>query len=192
MVPSRSLGLSPSPLAVPDQNVTSKFEIAKHYGRTWLVLDLASSIPFDWFFFGITFSERSDVSQALLLLRIVKSIKLLRLLRIARLYRYLQRLQDHFAFLSSGVLRLLSVVCLMACFAHWNGCIQFLLATFEATTPLVEVMTEDGVRVNITAIVFHPDSWVARMEADGDLTGDNAWQWSFFTAISQVRRLRAE
>jgi hypothetical protein len=31
--------------------------IAKRYACTWFVVDLAASIPFDWFVNGVTFSE---------------------------------------------------------------------------------------------------------------------------------------
>ena len=35
-------------------------------------------------------------------------------------------------------------------------------------------------------IVFHEDSWVARLQQDGVLDDDNAWSWSYFNAISQM------
>ena len=67
-----------------------------------------------------------------MLLRVLKVIRLLRLMRVARLYRYFARYEMHFSFMNSNVLRLLKVICVMAFFAHWNGCFQYLLATFEA------------------------------------------------------------
>ena len=50
---------------------------------------------------------------------------------------------------------------MMAFYCHWNGCLQYLLATFEA-----EVTTEpsDVPGVNRTVLEFEPNSWVARMQ----------------------------
>lgn len=173
--------------------VVSHGAIARQYIKTWLLLDLASSIPFDWFIFGISFvtspavlKTGAEYTQAVLLLRVIKGIKLLRLLRIARLYRYVQRLQDHFIFLNSGTLRLMKVGFIMLFFTHWNGCFQFLLATFESREYLIDVATHSGTRVNLTAIAFHPESWVSRMIDIGDLNEGNAWSWAFFNSISQM------
>ena len=99
--------------------VVHHWKIANHYARTWLSLDLAASIPFDWFIYGVRFETSETTStQALVLLRIIKALKLLRLLRVARLYRYVLKLQDYFGFLSSGVLRLISIGFMIAGFAH--------------------------------------------------------------------------
>ena len=46
--------------------------------------------------------------------------------------------------------------------------------------------TSDGRTANVTSIVFHPDSWVARMQLDGKLDETNVWAHSVFTAVSQV------
>ena len=74
----------------------------------------------------------------------------------------------------------------MALFSHWNGCFQYLLATFDAQTDSALVDVHGGVPKNISVIVFHPDSWVGRMEAAGMITQRNAWSWCFFTAIAQM------
>lgn len=37
--------------------------IAKHYLRSWFVPDLISSLPFDWFIFGITFSDPDETGD---------------------------------------------------------------------------------------------------------------------------------
>ena len=109
-----------------------------------------------------------------MLLRVLKVIRLLRLMRVARLYRYFARYEMHFSFMNSNVLRLLKVICVMAFFAHWNGCFQYLLATFEAN------VLSDG------SLEFQATSWVARMQADGTMDERNAWSWSFFIAVTQM------
>ena len=77
------------------------------------------------------------------------------------------------------MLRLINVIMGMAIYSHWNGCFQYMLATFEATWEF------DAVNGNRT-ITFHPDSWVARMESDGTLNDANRWSWSYFIAICQM------
>jgi CRP-like cAMP-binding protein len=113
-------------------------------------------------------------------------IKLLRLLRIARVYRYVHKLQEAMVLISTAALRLLGVLVMILLFAHWNACFQYLLATFEAEEVVVAVQTAGGGAVNATALRFHPQSWVHRMEADGMIRETNAWAWAFFTAVSQM------
>ena len=36
---------------------TSRWKIAKTYGRTWLPVDLLASLPLEWFLEGISFKE---------------------------------------------------------------------------------------------------------------------------------------
>jgi len=161
--------------------VGSYSAIAQHYLRSWFLADLVATIPFDWFIFGITFEDpaKGDDGDLQQLLLVVKSVRLLRLLRVARVYRYISRWEEHFAFFNSNVLRLLNVITLMAFFSHWNGCFQYLLATFEAET------IYDPVHNNRT-IIFHADSWVARLQADGVMSDENAWSWAYFIAICQM------
>jgi len=153
--------------------------IAYHYARSWLLPDLIASIPFDWFMYGLSFSTPEYDAQTYQIARGVEALRLLRLLRVARLYRFLERYEDRLNFMNSNIFRLLNVIAVMAFFAHWNGCFQYLLATVEAE------WVYDEVRGNRT-IVFNPDSWVARLQADGVLDEQNAWSWSYFNAISQM------
>ena len=176
--------------------ITARRRIARHYASTWLMPDLLSSIPWDWFFLGIHIAEDPSVAvdsdgtdttefgRFRQLLRVLKCIKLLRLLRITRVGRYLSRYLQKLAealditlLLNSNVLRLLGVCVMMTLFAHWNGCLQYLLAKLEA----VEIIA-NGTR----SYRFQDDSWVARLEVDGVLHYSNAWSWSFFTAVAQM------
>ena len=157
--------------------IGSYYLIARHYSRSWLLPDLISSIPFDWLVFGFNFTPPSLQNSRYS--RYVDALRLFRLLRVARLYRYVNRWEEHFAFFSSNVLRLLYVLALVIFFAHWNGCVQYLLATFEAE------WVYDPVGNNRT-LIFHPDSWVARLQAENTLDERNAWAWSFFIAFAQI------
>ena len=53
------LHLSPHRCAVLEDGTvcTSRWKIAKSYGRTWLPIDLVASLPLEWFLEGISFSE---------------------------------------------------------------------------------------------------------------------------------------
>jgi hypothetical protein len=172
--------------------VTSHVQIARHYARTWFLPDALSSIPFDWFSFGSPLratsmdgveAEEADVTELRQLLRVLKCIKLLRLLTLSRAGRYLQRMLERWSLevmLNSNMLRLFKVVMFTIIFAHWNGCIQYLLATLEAQTIVVN---------GTQTLVFHEDSWVARLEAQDILDETNAWSWSFFGAWMQMLSL---
>jgi len=172
--------------------ITSHKLIAKHYARTWLLPDLISSIPYDWFITGIQFVADDTATQANdsvgaqlpQLLRIVKCVKLIRLLRIARAGRGLQKIVERLSLevvLNSNVLRLMSVAAFMTLFAHWNSCFQYLLATFEAKVVFINMnrtQTYD----------FHPDSWVSMMIAEGSIQPDlsNIYVWCFYGAWMQM------
>ena len=168
--------------------VLSHRAIARQYLHTWFVPDCFSSIPFDWMINGINISDdgldaaaaSGDLTELRQLLRALKTIKLLRLLRVTRAGRYLQRLLEHASLevvLNSNALRLMGVAIFMVLFAHWNGCLQYLFATFEA-----EVLFVNGT----TQYEFHPDSWVARMRDEGRLDSSTAWSWAFYTAWMQM------
>jgi len=181
------IGLNFCTAYVVDGEVITRYSsIARNYATSWLVPDLASSIPFDWFVYGITFyDDPAETDNSLVLLRVIKCIKLLRLLRVSRLIRYVHKLQEQ-SIMSSGMIRLIMIVCVMALFSHWNGCLQYMLATFDARTTLSPVRMAQGGTRNLTVVIFHPDSWVGRMEGAGMITANNAWSWSFFTAIAQM------
>jgi hypothetical protein len=113
--------------------VTDNKQIIVHYARTWLTLDLISSMPIDWFSEGISFkapsqgsnSDSQAAAQLTLFLRVFRLVKLLRLLRIARLFRYFGKWEavilSHF---NSNWIRLFKQLAFLFLFSHWNGCIQ--------------------------------------------------------------------
>lgn len=165
-----------------------------------MAFDVLSSFPFDWLLVfppplhenpidanaTMPTAEAGDFSQ---LIRIVRIVKLLRLLRIARLFRYLNRFEDASPWggLSGNLVRLVKLTIFMFLFCHWNGCIQFLIASLD-TPPLAAwegaVLDEDGWPAGWPQ-GFHEDSWVVRLQIES-ATPISQWEWSFFTAISQM------
>ena len=63
-----------------------------------------------------------------------------------------------------------------------SDCLQYLLATFEATTVFTERVNGQRNRT----VIFHEDSWVARLQDDGVMDDSNAWSWAYFIAICQM------
>lgn len=67
------------------------------YARTWFLIDLVSSFPFDYMVSSATSSESGRLlgaSRALRILRMAKLLSLLRLLRISRLVRYVHQYEE--------------------------------------------------------------------------------------------------
>ncbi|CAF3589604.1 unnamed protein product [Rotaria socialis] len=111
--------------------------IAKNYIKTWFMLDLASSLPVDYFFLLFDTGEHSGgyssiarTGRAIKVLRLVKLLSLLRLLRLSRLVRYIHQWEE-FLSIASMVMRILNLLALIILLAHWNGCLQFMIPMFQ-------------------------------------------------------------
>lgn len=143
--------------------------IARHYLRTWFLLDFLSTVPFDYICFLVDGAfdgwRRPDALSAIRLLHLAKLLGLLKLLRLSRLCRYLSSLQEHsFAYSSAVYLSLANLVGLMMLIAHWNGCLQFFVAMMQG---------------------FPEGSWVSK---DGIQHRPlfEQYSWSMFNALSQM------
>ena len=136
-----------------DQLVFSRREILLRYARTWLVVDLISSLPFDWLIFGTDFDGIAlgdDVGadmgagQQSSIVRVVKMLKLLKLFRLTRLVRYWNKIEAAITLFFSipfQLLRFFRVLYFIALLAHWNACLQYLasmLGNFEEGSWVVE------------------------------------------------------
>ena len=165
--------------------VTDPWQIARHYAHTWLVLDIVASFPWDWVTppYGVHFTEPPDIPSGTggaathlpSMLRLFKLLKLLRLLRVARLLQLLGRIEERVvAAVNQSTLRLFNLLIVLLFFSHWQGCLQFLIASFDTT------VGADG-----TSIV-HPDAWIVRAEI-ADVRPFYQWSWSFYHAMTQVR-----
>lgn len=80
---------------IPDKN--HKWCYFHRYARTWFLIDLVSSFPFDYVVSSATSSGSGrllSASRALRILRMAKLLSLLRLLRISRLVRYVHQYEE--------------------------------------------------------------------------------------------------
>ncbi len=174
--------------------VSSPVRIARNYLRSWFLLDLCSSLPIEWFLFGVRFHNvQPNVSaaegdghddsgrtatQLASVLKTFKVLKLVRLLRLARLLRYSSKLQvyisDNSNWLNSNVIRLLKLSVLFSIVCHWNACLQFFMADLAE---------------------FPADSWVVRgglvEEGGGRVVGAHQYTYAVFCAASQMLAMDA-
>lgn len=63
--------------------VRSHWRIAKHYARTWFLLDFVSVIPIDTIMMGIDVSENGDLG----VLKMIRMLRLMRLIKLAKILR---------------------------------------------------------------------------------------------------------
>ncbi|OAF72008.1 hypothetical protein A3Q56_00198 [Intoshia linei] len=96
--------------------ISESHSIIKNYLKTWFIVDLISSLPYDLFNFSINSSISSMFS----------ALKVLRLLRLGRVLRKL----DHYMEYGAAVLLLLIFFFLLI--AHWFACIWYYIGEWEA------------------------------------------------------------
>lgn len=107
-------------------------EIAIHYLRGWLFIDVVASVPFEKFFpedQGLTKVQRSGI-------KLSKFIKMSKLLRLGRVVRYLR---NYFKYRHLMLYSFMVVL-----WVHISACILFLLETTVESSRVV--MLEDGVK----------------------------------------------
>lgn len=72
--------------------------IRRTYLRGWFIIDLLSSLPFDYAYFVASSTSAQHTlikaSRALRILKLAKVLSLLRLLRVSRLVRYMKRFEE--------------------------------------------------------------------------------------------------
>ncbi|XP_071548491.1 potassium/sodium hyperpolarization-activated cyclic nucleotide-gated channel 3 isoform X15 [Panulirus ornatus] len=152
--------------------------IARHYLKTWFLLDLISSVPLDYIFLIFNkyrdkedFNESFQILQAgraLRILRLAKLLSLVRLLRLSRLVRYVSQWEEvyvsSFLNMASVFMRIFNLISMMLLIGHWSGCLQFLVPMLQG---------------------FPSNSWVAINELQ-----DSFWleqySWALFKAMSHM------
>lgn len=81
-----------------EEVILDKKIIRRKYLRGWFLVDLLSSLPFDYAYFIVSSSSAEQslikASRALRILKLAKLLCLLRLLRVSRLVRYFKRFEE--------------------------------------------------------------------------------------------------
>ncbi|KAJ7382051.1 Potassium/sodium hyperpolarization-activated cyclic nucleotide-gated channel 3 [Desmophyllum pertusum] len=150
-----------------DEVILDKKIITRTYLRGWFVIDLISSLPFDYAYFIASSSSAQQTlikaSRALRILKLAKLLSLLRLLRVSRLVRYIKRFEELLN-IASGQLRIGKLIGCMLLLSHWNGCVQF----------LVPYLLE-----------FPDNSWVV-INGLQDKSPGTQYSWALFNAMSHM------
>ncbi|XP_031563696.1 potassium/sodium hyperpolarization-activated cyclic nucleotide-gated channel 2-like [Actinia tenebrosa] len=137
------------------------------YLKGWFIIDLLSSLPFDYAYFiaSSTSTEQTllKASRALRILKLAKVLSLLRLLRVSRLVRYIKRFEE-LTNIAGGQLRIMKLIGCMMLLSHWNGCVQFLVPYLQG---------------------FPDESWVV-INGLKDEPAVVQYSWSLFNAMSHM------
>ena len=116
--------------------VTSSTRIIVQYASGFLWIDLISSIPFDLILLvfcrdGNDTGEQSALLRSPKVLKLIRLVRVLRLLRISRLKKFFSKIRDLLK-INPGVLRLIQFISAVVLLAHYNGCLFFFIAEFNA------------------------------------------------------------
>ncbi|CAH1788601.1 unnamed protein product [Owenia fusiformis] len=103
-------------------------KIAWSYCKTWFLVDLVSSLPFDEIYVWTTGEEQASYAALHLLkaLRLTKFLSLLKILRMARLLRYIYKMEEILD-IDASVIRIFNLIMMVLVMSHWNGCMQFFI-----------------------------------------------------------------
>lgn len=112
--------------------VSDPARIARNYLRTWFVIDVLASFPFE--LFALAAGRKIDLS-------ILALLKLPRLLRLGRLMKKLDALT------SANAFRIVNLLIAFTLCAHWVACLWFLLGSQEGTPNWIDEYGLEGVDV---------------------------------------------
>ena len=101
--------------------ITSFREIAKQYMRSWLLVDVAGTFPFDYVLQAVLSATMQD-GPALQILRVLKLVKMVRLLRTAKFFARLNQLSRSERFsVFANVIAIFKAIFLLTFTAHAMG-----------------------------------------------------------------------
>ncbi|KXZ53940.1 hypothetical protein GPECTOR_6g858 [Gonium pectorale] len=113
--------------------VTERWRIARHYLRTWFLLDVICVIPYDLITAGtMGFLSMLKLLRVMRVGKVLRMIKMYRLLRVIRLPRILERME---MFIDRGVLQVAAFVLSVGLLAHLSACIFFYMAYLDGLGP---------------------------------------------------------
>ncbi|GIL83599.1 hypothetical protein Vretifemale_12379, partial [Volvox reticuliferus] len=113
--------------------VTERWRIARHYLKTWFLLDLVCVIPYDIITAGtMGFLSMLKLLRVVRVGKVIRMIRMYRLLRVIRLPRILERME---MFIDRGVLQVMAFVLSVCLLAHLSACIFFYMAYLDGLGP---------------------------------------------------------
>lgn len=104
--------------------IVDRYEIRRHYLKTNFLVDLVSTVPFDFFVESLT-SEKDF--RSLKLFRTIKLVKLLRLVRLSKLYKMKMQWTSELD-ISMDTVRLLKLLAPVMTIAHYVGCFWYYMS----------------------------------------------------------------
>jgi len=119
--------------------VTQPTAVLLHYGRTWMLPDIAI-ITLDWVMVILNSmsadGSRKNASKVLRTLKVVRMVRMLRLLRLLKLRRLLQEFHEHINSESfSIILSLATLVIFLIAVNHFIACLWYAVGTAELGGP---------------------------------------------------------
>lgn len=108
--------------------IIDRHEIRRHYLKTSFLVDVVSTIPFDFFVESLTSFENY---RSLKLFRTIKLVKLLRLIRLSKLYKMNVQWTSELD-ISMDTLRLLKLLAPVMTIAHYVGCFWYYMSAQHA------------------------------------------------------------
>ena len=126
------------------------------YLKTWFIIDLAASLPFDLMLAPIQSANAFKSTS-------VQVMRLARLLRFSRLFRSIDKLQKIVPTVSSSVLRMVKLLLSISLFAHFDACAMYFAARMDNSA----------------------ESWIDTNSLE-DETRFVQYLWSLFMALSHM------
>ncbi|EFJ48067.1 hypothetical protein VOLCADRAFT_117675 [Volvox carteri f. nagariensis] len=113
--------------------VTERWRIARHYLKTWFLLDLICIIPYDLITAGtMGFLSMLKLLRVVRVGKVIRMIRMYRLLRVIRLPRLLEQME---MFIDRGVLQVMAFILSVCLLAHLSACIFFYMAYLDGLGP---------------------------------------------------------
>ena len=115
------------------QKVKSHRLIAFAYVRSWLIVDLMSTVPFDTIADILWTGEDASTSPTLKMVRLLRLLKLFRIVRASRVFaRWADRL-EHYISISHSTRSLLTWTMILLTVVHWFICCWGLVAQLQGS-----------------------------------------------------------
>jgi hypothetical protein len=114
--------------AVTGKVVMDPRRIVYTYVKSWFLLDVVASVPFD--VIAAQYAGNQAAFRSTKFVRIMKLVRLVKLFRMLRINRILSRLERKMS-IKYGLWQVIKFVCVVLCLAHWQACSWYLMHILE-------------------------------------------------------------